>query len=189
MNYSNRNIGATSGVAPQKLTESVTLRFDKEILGMLRNEAKEKQISLNTLLNQLAIQHLDWHAHAAKAGFITVRKGKIMKMLEKISEKDIIEIAEYIAKKESKDFVLMLRNEYNIHSSLDVIESWIKIAGYSYRHEVKGEEHSYTIQHDMGRKWSLYLKEQYRFIFEDFGLPRVDFDPSENTLSFRVNLE
>jgi hypothetical protein len=59
----------------------------------------------------------------------------------------------------------MLRNEYSINSSLDVIESWIKIAGYSYRHEVRGAEHSYIIQHhDMGRKWSLYLREQYRFI-------------------------
>jgi hypothetical protein len=38
-----------------------------------------------------------------------------MKMLEKISEKDIVQIAEYIAKKESKEFVLMLRNEYSIH--------------------------------------------------------------------------
>lgn len=188
MSHSRTNMETPSAASQQKLTESVTLRFDKEVLAKLKNEAKDKQISLNTLLNQLAIQHLDWHAHAAKAGFITVRKGKIMKMLEKISEKDIIEIAEYIAKKESKDFVLMLRNEYNIHSSLDVIESWIKIAGYSYRHEVKSAEHSYLIQHDMGRKWSLYLKEQYRFIFEDFGLPRVEFDLSENTLSFRVNL-
>ncbi|MDQ3852924.1 MAG: hypothetical protein M3299_08835 [Thermoproteota archaeon] len=112
-----------------------------------------------------------------------------MKMLEKISEKDIVEIAEYVAKKESKEFVLMLRNEYSINSSLDVIESWIKIAGYSYRHEVRGAEHSYIIQHhDMGRKWSLYLREQYRFIFENFGLPRVDFDLIENTLAFRVNL-
>ncbi|MDQ3852925.1 MAG: BrnA antitoxin family protein [Thermoproteota archaeon] len=39
----------------QKLTESVTLRFDKDILDKLKNEAKDKQISLNTLLNQSAI--------------------------------------------------------------------------------------------------------------------------------------
>lgn len=37
---------------------------------------------------------------------------------------------------------MMLRNEYSITSALDVIETWIKIAGYSYRHEVRGSEHS-----------------------------------------------
>ncbi len=190
MTFSNTKTGtaASSDISQQKLTESVTLRFDKNILNSLRKEAKDKQISLNTLLSQIAIQHLGWHAHAVKAGFITVRKGKIVKMLEKISEKDIVEIAEYIAKKESKDFIMMLRNEYSITSALEVIETWIKIAGYSYRHEVRGSQHSYIIHHDMGRKWSLYLREQYRFIFEDFGLPRVDFDASENSLSFKVDV-
>jgi hypothetical protein len=172
----------------QKTTESVTLRFHKHVLDRLRKDAEDKQISLNTLLNQIAIQHLDWHAHAAKAGFITVRKGNITKMLEKIPEKDIIEIAELTARKESKEFVMMLRNEYSLISALDVIETWIEITGYSYRHEVRGSEHFFIVQHDMGKKWSLFLKEMYRFIFEDFGLTRVDFDSSENTLSFKVDI-
>jgi hypothetical protein len=172
-----------------RITESVTLRFDKELVDKLRKEAKEKNISLNSLMGQIAIQHLDWHAHSIKAGFIAVRRSKIIKMLEKLSENDIVEIAEYVSKKESKDFIMMLRNEYNITSALDVIETWIKIAGYSYRHDVRGSEHSYIIHHDMSRKWSLYLREQYRFIFEDFGLPRIDFDLSESMLSFKVNMD
>jgi hypothetical protein len=65
---------------------------------------------------------------------------------------------------------------------------WLKIAGYSYRHEVRGTEHSYFIQHGMGIKWSLYLSELFRFIGEDFGLTRVDFDVAENTLSFRIDI-
>jgi hypothetical protein len=172
----------------QKTTESITLRFHKHILDRLRKAAEDKQVSLNTLLNQIAIQHLDWHAHAAKAGFITVRKGSIIKMLEKIPEKDIVEIAGYLARKQSKEFVMMLRNEYSLTSALDVIETWIEIAGYSYRHEVRGSEHFFIVQHDMGMKWSLYLREIYRFIFEDFGLSRVDFDSTENALSFKVDM-
>lgn len=171
-----------------RITESVTLRFHKGLVDNLRKEAKEKNISLNSLMGQIVMQHLDWHAHSIKAGFITVRKSKIIKMLEKLSEKDIVEIAQYVSKRESKDFIMMLRNEYNISSALDVIETWIKIAGYSYRHDVRGSEHSYVIHHDMSKKWSLYLREQYRFIFEDFGLPRIDFDLSESMLSFKVNI-
>ncbi len=56
-------------------------------------------------------------------------------MLEKTSEKDIVETAEYDTKKESKEFMMMLRSEYSITSALDVIETWIKIAEYSYRRE------------------------------------------------------
>lgn len=170
-----------------KTTESVTFRFDKDVLDRLKAESREKEISLNTLLNQIALRHLDWHTNAVKAGFITVRKGKIVKMLDEIPEEKIVKIAEYVAKTESRDFIMMLRNEYSITSALDVIETWIRVAGYSYRHEVDGDLHSYVIHHDMGKKWSLYLREQYRFLFEDFGLKRAEFTVSESTLSFTVD--
>jgi hypothetical protein len=78
----------------------------------------------------------------------------------------------------------MLRNEYSLISALEeVLETWIKIGGYSYRHEARGLEHSFVIHHDMSRKWSLYLRQLFRFIYEDFELSRVDFDIDENAIS------
>jgi hypothetical protein len=148
--FQERTRGASSGLSPSKTTESVTLRLDKDILDKLRKEAKEKQVSLNVLTCQIALQHLDWHAYASKAGFIAVTRGTVRKMLEKITEKDIVEIAEYVAKKESKEFIIMLKNDYSVTSALQVLDTWLKIIGYSYRHEVRGSEHSYIIHHDMG---------------------------------------
>lgn len=168
-------------------TESLTCRLDKTILNKLKNEAQEKEISVNTLINQTLRHHFDWHSNAAKAGFIPVRRSLIIKLMEKISEEDITNISEYIIKKETKDILLMLRGEYNIESALDFIDTQIRISGYSYRHEVNYERHHYTIKHEMGMKWSLYLKELFRFIFEEFGLGRVVFDVRENTLSFTVD--
>ncbi|HET7344968.1 MAG TPA: hypothetical protein VFJ05_03745 [Nitrososphaeraceae archaeon] len=46
-------------------------------------------------------------------------------LINRLPEKEISSIAEYIAKNETKDFVLLLRNKYNIESALDVIETWI----------------------------------------------------------------
>jgi hypothetical protein len=43
--------------------------------------------------------------------------------------------------------------------------------------------HSYVIQHDMGRNWSLYMVELYRSLFEEFELKKVDFNVNDNTLS------
>jgi hypothetical protein len=110
-------------------------------------------------------------------------------LINRIPEKEISSIAEYIAKNETKDFVLLLRNEYNIESALDVIETWIKISGYPYRHEVNYTRHSYVIQHDVGRSWSIYLGELYRFLFEEFGLKKVEFDVNDNSLDFIVDTE
>jgi hypothetical protein len=84
-----------------------------------------------------------------------------------------------------------------IESALDLIETWIRISGYPYRHEVDNNTnnnsyttvHSYIIQHHMGRKWSLYLSELYRCSFQEFGLGKVYFDITDNMLSFKVDTE
>lgn len=186
--FQERTREAVSSSSRPKTSDSVTLRLDKDILDKLRKEAKEKQVSLNVLVGQIALQHLDWHAYASKAGFLAVTRGTVQKMLEKITEKDAIEIGEYVAKNESKEFITMLRNDYSVTSALQVLDTWLKIVGYSYRHEIRGLEHSYIIQHEMGKKWSLYLKELFRLIAEAFGLPRVDFDVNENMLSFKVDI-
>ena len=183
-----------------KRSESITFRLDSIILNKLRNEANQKDVSINTLVSQIIKQHIDWHSNAAKAGFISVRRELIVKLMEKVSEQDISSIVEYIAKTSNKDFIMMLRNQYNIESALDLIETWIRISGYPYRHEVDNINtnnnnsytttvHSYIIQHDMGRKWSLYLSELYRCSFEEFGLGKVYFDISDNMLSFVVDTE
>lgn len=170
-------------------SESITFRLDSNILNKLHREADQKDISVNTLVSHIIRRHIDWHSNAAKAGFVTVRRGLLISLINRLPQKEISTIAEHIAKNETKDFVLLLRNEYNVESALDVIETWIKISDYPYRHEVNYTQHSYVIQHDMGKNWSLYMAELYRFLFGEFGLKRVEFDLNHNTLAFVVDTE
>ena len=173
----------------QHQSESITFRLDNNIVNKLHREAERKDISVNTLVSHIIRNHIDWHSNAAKAGFVTVRRGLLINLINRLPEKEISSIAEYIAKNDTKDFVLLLRNEYNIESALDVVETWIKISGYPYRHDVNHTQHTYVIQHDMGKNWSLYLAELYRFLFEEFGLKKVEFDLNHNSIHFIVNTD
>ena len=183
------NVVVKNEADKQHQSESITFRLDSNILNKLHHEAEQKDISVNTLVSHIIRRHIDWHSNAAKAGFVTVRRGLLSNLINRLPNEEISSVAEYIAKNDTKDFVLLLRNEYNIKSALDVIETWIKISGYPYRHEPNYTRHSYVIQHDMGRNWSIYLAELYRFLFEEFGLKRVEFDINHNTLAFIVDIE
>ena len=97
-------------------SKSITFRLDSTILNKLHYEANQNDISVNTLVSHIIRRHIDWHSNAAKAGFVTVRKGLLSNLINRLPEKEISSIAEYIAKNETKDFVLLLRNEYNIES-------------------------------------------------------------------------
>jgi hypothetical protein len=173
---------------PKRNTESITFRLDSNVLGRLRSEAAQKDVSINTLVSQVMKQHCDWHSNAAKAGFIAVRKGFLTKIMDKISAEEIRLVSKELAAKETKDFVLLLRSEYNLDSALSVAENLIRISGYPFRHETTDTVHSYVIQHDMGSKMSLHLASLYESLFQDFGLERVQMDISDNVLSFVVDL-
>jgi hypothetical protein len=168
-------------------TEGITIRLDKRVLRRLRHEAKEKKISTNVLISQIFSEHLEWHSTAARAGFVAVRRGTILKLLENTSEEEIATIAKFIGTRESKDFVLLLRHEYSLSSAMDVIETWIRISGYSYDHEVRQGMHSLVIHHDMGKKWSIYLSEIYKSVFEEFGQTGATFTFTDNTVHIRYD--
>jgi hypothetical protein len=174
-------------------SESITFRLPWDILYKLRQEAKRKEISVDTLMTQIAKQHTDWYVNASQIGFISVRKSLIMKLLDEIEDYEKIkEIAREVAKG-SSDFLLLLKKQYNIpiESALDFIESWIKESGYPYLYDISGVNlniHHFVIQHDMGLKWSLYLSEIYRDLFEElFSITGVHFDMTDNTVGFTLD--
>jgi predicted DNA-binding ribbon-helix-helix protein len=178
----------SSGRKQRKDTESITFRLERQILNKLRHEAAQKDVSINTLVSQIIKQHGEWHSNAAKAGFVSVRKGFLTRLMEKLPEQEVSFITEQIAKKETKDFVMLLRNEYTLESALSVLECWVRICGFPFRHENTDTIHSYVIQHEMGKKMSNYTAELYRNLFHEFFLKKVHFDLTDNAVSFVVDL-
>ena len=173
-------------------SESVTFRIESEALRKLRREAGQKDISTNTLVNKLIKDHLNWHSNAAKAGFIPVRRPFISKIIKYLPEQEIISLAEYMTKTTNKDSILLMKNEYTIKSVLDLLESWIKISDYPYRHEETNnhqKKHSYVIQHDMGMKVSIYLASLFQFFLDELGQNKmIKYDKTENTLAFTIDI-
>jgi len=49
---------------PKKSTNCVTLRIPSENLSRLRKVSETKNITPNTLVNQIVKTHLDWHSMA-----------------------------------------------------------------------------------------------------------------------------
>jgi predicted DNA-binding ribbon-helix-helix protein len=174
-------------------SESISFRLSRNILDKLRQEARQKEISVDTLMTQIAKQHAEWHANASQIGFISVRKTLILKLLDEIRDHEKIkEIAREVAR-ESSDCLHFIKEQHNvsIESALDFVEVWIKEAGYPYIHDISDVDrsiHHFVIQQDMGLKWSLYLSEILRNLFEElFNLSEVHFDVTYNIVRFTLD--
>ena len=80
-----------------------------------------------------------------------------------------------------------------LKSDLDLLESWIKISEYPFRHDETTSDvqnnHSYVIQHDMGMKVSIYFASLLQFLFEELGYyENIVFDKTENSLAFSIDI-
>jgi hypothetical protein len=110
---------------------------------------------------------LDWHASAAPARLFYIPRTTMSEILSKLTEEEISELAITIATKEV-DIALLLRGEFTLSSNLNIVENWSRISSFSYKHEVTTDEvHNFIIQRDMGRNYSILVKEIFWYILEE----------------------
>ncbi|SRR5579884_1156374 len=169
-------------------SKTATFRIDEALLNALQHEADMKQISLNTLANQLFREYIEWYANAPKAGYVTLRKSLVNLMFDRLTDDEIIELAKETAK-ETRDIVTLMTSEYTLESALNVIEHKVRISGFTYRRQVSGDQYTYIIHHDMNRKWSLYYAGLFKAEFEQLGKTDSEFTVSDKSLIFKVRVD
>jgi hypothetical protein len=156
----------------------------------LRQEANEKRISLNTLANQIFDSYGNWILNGSKAGIIPISKTLLVELLEGYNEEQLKGIAERFQKKITIDLALQLRGKYDFEALVDIFASWLKEAGFSYRHirdmNYNNNRHTFITQHNMGRKFSFFQAECFKAYFEPLATKKVEYTITDNIVAITV---
>jgi hypothetical protein len=168
--------------------ENITFRLDKEVLERISLEAEQKGVSMNSVAQNVFSDYFGWSAYAPKAGMIPLHKTVLSMMVDRLPEKDIIEIADLFGKVKVKNMILVLRNEYNAGAFLDVLDSWLKSSSVSFTKHINHETEVYTVTHELGIKWSIYLSHMLQVIFDDIRLKEVIFEKTDDIVMFKIPL-
>jgi hypothetical protein len=179
----------TTSKRRKSATEGVTFRLPSDNLEQLCKEADTRQISVNTLVNQIINEHLDWHLYAAQAKLYYVPKPFISRVLERFTEQQLAGLAEASAKKDFVDIGLLLRGEFTISSFLSILENWSRISDIPYRTEESETTQKIIIEHNMGSKYSYLFKEIYRHLLENSFEIKTQFDTTDNTIVLTLDKE
>ena len=124
--------------------------------------------------------------YASKAGMVSFPKSLLVRIMNKLSEREVAALSEHIAKNEIKDMTRLMRNEYSLRAFLDMFESWLRISGFVYRRDTSDSVQTFVIQHDMGMRWSIYFEKLIEYVFEDLNEQIPSFEVSDNLLLFRI---
>jgi hypothetical protein len=171
-----------------KKTATMTFRIDENIVTKLRDEADNREISLNTLVNQILKRFVEWDLFEPKLGLIPMAKPLVVELFENMSENEIADIAKHVGKNTVRDTALFMKHKMDLESFLNWFETRMKASFVEVSHRIAEDgKHSYILKHDLGRNWSIYHKIILELIFNDVLGKRInDIIVSSTMLSFSV---
>jgi hypothetical protein len=170
-------------------SENISFRLQKNQLDQLRQEAKEKRISLNTLASQIFDSYLDYTANASKADMVPFSRRAIVSLLDGYDDEQIKTKARDIMKQFGKDIALQLRGRYDFETLIDILDSWLLTAGFPYRHNQDGDNknrHTFIVLLNMGRKSSVFVAEGLKSFLEPQVTKKAEFYITDNIIAITV---
>ena len=194
---------ASEGLSQSKKTRSVTFRLDSFVIDELQNEADNREISLNVLVNQVLKRYSEWDRFENKIGMmpvpkvilsslidraISVAKSSGIKDIDRYRD-DIIKQAAQLAFGLMKDSVLFMKRQYNLWVVLAVLEEYMKVSGIKADHKIEASrKHIFIIQHELGENWSFFTKELLTLIFQNLANVKAEISTTSNTTVAEVVL-
>jgi hypothetical protein len=162
----------------------MTFRIDESIMNKLRNESEQREVSLNTLVNQILKRYVEWDLYEPKVGMIPLAKPIVVEMFQKMNEDEIVDIARRIGKNAVKDIALFMKGKIDVNSFLSWFESRMKTSSVELNHMIENDSHTYIMKHDLGENWSFYHKNLLELIFNEILGKSIDINISNTTVMF-----
>jgi hypothetical protein len=136
-----------------------TIRIPHEIDQILQKDAKTKRVSINSLIHNLLLKYTEWDRYSERFGRVMLRPQTLQLIIDSIDDIEIKDIGSKIGKKIPKEFLLFWFKEINLNSFLEYLSLLCRYGGFAhFEIESKERECTVTLIHNLGEKWSLFLK-------------------------------
>jgi hypothetical protein len=176
-------------VSAKKKTVLRTVRLNQELDSILRDDAEESDLTVNGLINRIMTKYIEWDRYTEKFGFISFARHTFKSILEEVDECKVEQIATNIASPTLKAVALFWFKELNAETLLKTISNYCKYSGLGTSEiRVDGALCTMTFHHDLGRKYSIYLKNAIsQFVKTTLGLvPKTEVADDLVQVGFHV---
>jgi hypothetical protein len=142
-----------------KKTVLRTIRLSKSLDDLLQKDANSKRITVGALISTILTKYSQWDRYTEKFDTITFGHETLRVILEATEDDVLIRKAREIGAKIPKEFLMFWFKRTDLESYLRYLELLCNYGGFA-RYELEVDSGSYviTLLHNMGEKWSLFLK-------------------------------
>jgi hypothetical protein len=136
-----------------------TFRLPKSIESILEREAKVRDLSVNALAQVIFTKFVHWDRFAARFGYVAITHETLRSLLDLADDEGLVESAQKVGAQVPKEAVLFWFKKVNVDTFLSYLENVSKFGGHAqYEHQTSGGDYTITLRHDLGIKWSKWLR-------------------------------
>lgn len=164
-----------------------SFRIESEIYPLLEDEASQKDISLNVLLNQIGKEHI-FRQKFKKIGCVLTPKDVLREIFDVTDKKVLVKIANNLGSKHAIEYMQRFHHDIAKITAVEFLEMWFKRFPES-EHKVHGLVHSFSVHHDINEKYSAFECEFVRSFAETVLHEPVKIESTPRTIifSFAIN--
>jgi hypothetical protein len=136
-----------------------TIRISEDIDSLLKKDASSKRTSTNALIHSILTRYLEWDRFAERYGFISVTQETFSTILDKIDEEKLVEASKELGSRVPKDILLFWYGKTGVNGFIKYLSLLSDYATFAHFEVTRsGPNYLVTAHHNLGAKWSGYLK-------------------------------
>ncbi|MGI0056532.1 MAG: hypothetical protein ACREAK_04070 [Nitrosarchaeum sp.] len=170
--------------ASKNRTKTITFRLSASIIDDLKQDAEIEKINLNGLVSRILSNHILWERYERKVGLLPMTKPFVKDAINRLDEKEIINLAQKIEKDTSNDIFNSMKVACSIEDFIEILRTWLNVAWMQHFFKKSKGFYHFKIQHDIGKNWSLYIKTLVTGLFEDIIGKKLQVQTSKNSITF-----
>jgi hypothetical protein len=156
---------------PEK-TVTRSFRISENAFLALDEEARKRNISLNTLVNQLFLSFANFDRYFQKFGMVKVSKVSYRKTLKAVPDNEVVELAREVAQNSGRVILLARNGTLSLKGVLEYLKNLADYAYFFEYNEALSPEGKrvITLTHSLGQKFSLFMIDYSKSLFEQIAM-------------------
>ncbi len=150
-----------------KKSQVSTFRLPASLIAELKKEANYEKVNVNSLVTKILSTHVLWGRYERKVGLLPMTKPFVNAAIHRLEDKEIIILAKVIEKETFSNILRFMKREYTVDNFIEIVRAWLNVAWMQHNVQQNQDSCIFTIQHDLGEKWSLYVETLIIELFHD----------------------
>ena len=161
-----------------------TVRIPSSLDTELRKVARENKSSVNSIAEGALTKFVEFDQFSQDFDYVVVPKTLLVKAAQYLTQTQIKEFGEWAAKGPGSDTVQFYGKSKSLNAVLNTFEGigarYSRL--FAFHHETDGKDHTITLNHGMGMKWSLFYGANLKKIFKELLDMKIETQLTENVV-------